>query len=94
MSRDFDNNNTSCLQEVHGRDEYFQVFQVLAHRFRLFGTFFRDDEIEGGSAICIHRVVLPEGAMVTHVGTCQGRNHLLNVRTGQHGLVIVCLFRT
>ena len=35
----FDNNNILCLHEVHGKDEYLQAIQVLAPRFRFFGTF-------------------------------------------------------
>ena len=42
-----------------------------------------------GSAICIHRDLLPEDAIVTHVVTCQGRDHLVNSRSGRHSLVIV-----
>ena len=34
-----DSNNIICLQEVHGKDEYLQPIQVLAPRFRFFGTF-------------------------------------------------------
>ena len=60
-----DANNISCLQEVHGKDEYLQAIQVLAPRFRFFGTFVPDNENAGGSAICIHRVLLPEEAIAT-----------------------------
>ena len=35
-----DNNNIICLHEVHGKDEFLQAIQVLAPRFRFFGTFF------------------------------------------------------
>ena len=86
-----DNNNIICLQEVHGKDEFLQAIQVLAPRFRLFGTFLLDNENAGGSAICIHRDLLPEEAIVTHVVTSQSRDHLVNIRTGRHSLVIVNL---
>ena len=33
--------------------------------------------------------LLPEDASVTHVVTCQGRDHLVNIRSGRHSLVIV-----
>ena len=85
----FDNNNILCLQEVHGKDEYLQAIQVLAPRFRFFGTFIPDNENAGGSAICIHRDLLPEEAIVTHLVTCQGRDHLVNIQSGRHNLVIV-----
>ena len=84
-----DNNNMICLHEVHGKDEFLQAIQVLAPRFRLFGTFLPNNENAGGSAICIHRDLLPEEAIVTHVVTCQGRDHLVNIRSGRHSLVIV-----
>ena len=62
---------TTCLQEVHGRDEYLQAVQVLDPRFLFFGTFFPENANEGGSATCIHRDLLEE-AIVTHLITCQG----------------------
>ena len=73
---------------MHGKDEFLQAFQVLAPRFRLFGTFLLDNENAGKPAICIHRDLLPEKAIVTHVVTCQGRDHLVNIRTGRHSLVL------
>ena len=39
LKRLFDANNILCLQEVHGKDEYIQAFQVLAPRFRFFWYF-------------------------------------------------------
>ena len=82
-------NNIICLQEVHGKDEFLQAIQVLAPRFRLFGTFLPDNENAGGSAICIHRDLLLEDAIASHVITCPGRDHLVNIRSGRHNLVIV-----
>ena len=84
-----DHNNIICLQELHGKDELLQAIQVLAPRFRLFGTFLPDSENAGGSAICIHRDLLHEDSIVTHVVTCQGRDHLVNIRSGRHSLVFV-----
>ena len=77
-----------CLQEVHGRDEFHQAIQVLAPRF-FSGTFIPGNENAGGSAICIHRGLLPEEAVVTHLVICQGRDHLVNIQSGRHNLVIV-----
>ena len=74
---------------MHGKGKYLQAIQVLAPRFRFFGTFIPDNENAGGSAICIHRDLLLEDAIVTHVVTCQGRDHLVNIRSGRHSLVIV-----
>ena len=33
--------------------------------------------------------LLPEEGFVSHVITCQGRDHLVNIRSGRHNLVIV-----
>ena len=85
----FDNYNILRLQEVHGRDEYLQAIQVLAPRFRFVGTFFHGNENAGGSAICIHRDLPPEEAIVTHMITCQGRDHNVNIQSGRQSLVIV-----
>ena len=86
----FINNNIVCLQEVHGKDEYLQALPVLATRFRFFfGTFIPENANAGGSAICIHRDTLPEEAIVTYLVTCQGRDHLVNIQSGRHNLVIV-----
>ena len=85
----FDRNNIICLQEVHDKDEFLQALQVLAPQFRLFGTFYADNENAGGSAICIHRDLLPEEALVTHSSTCHGCDHLVDIQSVRHSLVIV-----
>ena len=85
----FDRNNIICLQEVHGKDEFLQAIQVLAPQFRFFGTFLLDNESAGGSAICIRRDLLPEEALVTHLMSCHGRDHLVNIQSERHSLVIV-----
>ena len=84
-----DNNNILCLQEVHGKDEFLQAIQVLAPRYEFFGTSFPGNENAGGSAICIHKDLLPEDAFVTHMITCQGRDHIVNVQSVRKNSVIV-----
>ena len=95
-----ENSNSNYLRKTFGsqhhlspggarKDEYLQAIQVLAPLFRLFVTFLPDNENAGGSAICIHRDLLFEGAIVSHVIACQGRNHLVNIQSGRHSLVIV-----
>ena len=54
------NSNISGLQEVHGKDEFLQAVQVMAPRFRFFGTVIPGNENAGGSAVCIHRNILLE----------------------------------
>ena len=71
------------------KDEFVQAIQVLAPQFRLFGTFLPDNENAGGSGICIHRNLLPEEALLTHLITCHGRDHLVSIRSERHSLVIV-----
>ena len=77
-------NNVICLQEVHGKKEFLQAIQVWAPRFRLFGTFIPGNENAGRSAICIHKDLLPEGAIVTNVITCQGRYALTRKIASHH----------
>ena len=84
-----ENSNVICLQEVHGKDEFLQAVQVLAPRFKIFGTFFPGVENAGGTAICIHKDLLPEDAIVTHTITCQGRDRVVSIQSGQKNLVIV-----
>ena len=83
-----DNNNIICLQEVHGNGEFLQAIQVLAPRFRFFGTFIPGNDNAGGSAICNHKELLLEDAIVTHMITCQGRDHIVSVQSGRQSLVI------
>ena len=71
-----------------GRMSFLQAIQVWAPRFRLFGTFIPNNESAGGSAVCIHEDLLPEGAIVTHVIACQGRDRIVNVQSGRKHLVI------
>ena len=51
---------TFASRKYMEKDEVLQAIQVLGPRFRLFGTFLPDKEKAGGSAICIHRDLLPE----------------------------------
>ena len=71
------------------RDEHLQAIQVLAPRFKFLGTFIPENENAGGSAICTHTDLLPEGAIVSHVITGQGLDHFVNIQSGRHNLVIV-----
>ena len=79
---------TFCLEEVHGKEEHLQAIQVFASKFQFFGTFIPDNENAGESAINIHKDLLPEGAIVSHVINCQGRDHLVRIQSARHNLVI------
>ena len=39
--------------------------------------------------MCTHKGLLPDDAVVTHVIICQGRDHIVNVRSGCRNLVVV-----
>ena len=82
-------NNILCLQEVHEKDEFLQALHVLAPRFLFFGTFIPGNENTGGSAICIHKDLLPDEATVTHIVTCLGRVHIVSIQSERTKLVIV-----
>ena len=43
----------------------------------------------GGSATCTRKDLLPDDAVVTHVLTCQGRDHIVNVLSGCRSLLVV-----
>ena len=77
------------LQETHGKDEFLQAIQVLAPRFRLYGTSIPNNANAGGSGTCIHKDLLPDEALVTRVVTCHIRDHIVNIRTGGRNLVVV-----
>ena len=55
----------------------------------VFGTFIPGSENAGGSAICIHKDILPKDAIVIHMITCQGRDHVVNMQSGRQSLVIL-----
>ena len=82
-------NDIICLQEIHGEDEFLQVIQVFAQRLKQYGTFIPKNANAGGSAVCIHMDFLPDDAMVTHVVTCQGRDHVVSLRSGCRSLVVI-----
>ena len=42
-----------------------------------------------GSATCIHEDLLLDVTVVTHVITCQSRDHIVNVWSGRRNLVVV-----
>ena len=65
------------------------LLTALAPQFRQNGTFVPNNSNAGGSAVCIHKNLLPEGAIVTHVVTCLGRDDIVNIQSGARNLVIV-----
>ena len=73
----------------HGKDEFLQTVRVLQTQFRLFGTFMLHNINEGGSALLIRKNLLPDDAVVSHVTTCQGCDHVVTIRSGESVLVII-----
>ena len=55
----------------------------------MFGTFVLDNVNAGWSAIFIQEDFTPEHAVVSHEITCQGRDHIATIRSGEGVLVIV-----
>ena len=80
---------SSAHKKFMGKTSFFHALQIPALRFPLFGTFIPINANAGGSAICIHKDLLPDGAVVTHVVTCQGRDHVVNMGSGCRSLVVV-----
>ena len=69
-SKEKQHNDSVYLPEATTSDEFLHALQVLAPRFLLCGTFIPKNANAGGSARCIHKDLLPDDAMVTHVVFC------------------------
>ena len=55
----------------------------------MFVTFIPIDENAGGSAVPSRKNHLPENVVVTHEITCQGRKHIVRIRSGECVLVVI-----
>ena len=71
------------------KNEFLQALQALHSQFRLFGTFTLNNVNAGGSATLNHKNLLPDGAIVTHEITCQGRDHIVRIQSGESVLVVI-----
>ena len=71
------------------RTSFFRLFRCWLRDFVYLVLFFLTMKMRQDRLICIHKDLLPEGAIVTHVVTRRGRDHLVNVRSGRHTLVMV-----
>ena len=67
------------------RTSFFRLFRCWLRDF----DFIPDNANAGRSAIWIHRDLLPAEAIVTHLITCQGRDHIVNIQSGRQSLVII-----
>ena len=72
-----------------GNMNFYKPFRYWPPHFRVYGTFIPNNLNAGRSAICIHENLLPEGAIVAHVVTCQGRDHIVTMQSGARNLVVV-----
>ena len=72
-----------------GRIGFSRPFRYWLRDSGFLVRFFLGNANAGGSAICIHKDLLPGDAVVTHVITCRGRDHVVNVQSGCQSLVIV-----
>ena len=66
-----------------------KLFRCWLRDLGFFVTFILGNENVVGSAICIHKELLHEDAAVTHMITCQGRDHIVSIQSGRHSLVII-----
>ena len=64
-------------------------YSSVGSAVQVFGAFNPGNENAGGSAICIHKDILPDDAIVTHMITCPGRDLFANIQSGRQSLVIV-----
>ena len=84
-----DKNNVICPQETLGKDEFLQALQVLHTQFRMFRTFVTDNVNAAGSAIFIPEHILSDHAVVTHDVTCQGRDDIIRLQSGENASVVI-----
>ena len=79
---------SSAFMKFMERTSFFTLFKcshrVSSSLVRLYPTM----QTQVVQAICIHEVLLPDDAVVTHLVTCQGRDHIVNVRSGCQSLVV------
>ena len=68
--------NSSRLFKCGPRDSRYLVRSLLVTRIQ-------EDRPHASTRTCIHKDLLPEDAIVTHVITCQGRDHIVNVQSGR-----------
>ena len=83
-----DKNDVVCLQETRGKEEFVQALQELHSHLRMFGKFIPDNVNAGGSAILIHKGLLPDHAVIAHETTQQERDHVIRIRTDESAPVI------
>ena len=67
------NNDIVCLQEIHGKDKFSRLFRNWPRDSGYMVRFIPKKVNAGGSAICSHKDLLPDEAMVT---PCQVRDHI------------------
>ena len=71
-----------------GKDLIFSSASNLTHSISD-GTFIPNNVNAGGSAVLIRKNLLPENVVVTHEITCQGRDHIVRIRSGESFLVVI-----
>ena len=80
---------SSAFTKYMGRTNFFGLFKCSHHVSNSLVRLHQTMQTQGCSAICIHKDLFPDDAVVTHVVTCQGRDHIVNVGSGCQSLVIV-----
>ena len=80
-----------CVPPRSARKSFFvflQALQVQHTQFRMFGTFIPKNVNAGGSAVLIRKNLLSENVVVTHEITCQGRDHIVRIRSDESVLEV------
>ena len=62
---------------------FFQALRVLHTQFHMVGAFVNDHVNAGGSAILILKSLLHDIAVLTHLVTQQGRDHIVKISSAR-----------
>ena len=66
---------------------FYRLFKYWPRNSGYMAHFKPNNLNAGGSAVCIHESLL-QGATVTHLVTCQGRDHIVTIQSGDRNLVV------
>ena len=72
--------------DIQEREQKWKMLKNTGENTQLFQIFNLN---AGGSAICIHKKLFLDGAVISHVITCQGRDHIVSIHSGDSILVVV-----
>ena len=82
-------NNVICFRRYTGRMNSFRLSRCGPRDSDYLVRSFLTMRMQKDQLFCIHKDLLLEGAIVSHVITCQGRDHVVNILSVCKYLVIV-----